>query len=158
MKYMNQVGPTILLVEDGEDDVFIMKRALNQAGVMNPLQVVSDGQMALDYLAGTGDYSDRERFPLPFLVFLDLKLPYVHGFEVLSWVRSQEPLNSIVVIVLTSSDEPRDQQRAYALGARSYLVKPPKPEVLLGIFDSLKSYWLSKAGVTPLAPLPRAEA
>ena len=68
---MNQTG-TILLVEDNEDDVFIMRLALKQAGVRNPLQVVTDGQLALDYLAGSGRYSDRARFPLPFIVFLDL--------------------------------------------------------------------------------------
>lgn len=135
---MGQAEPTILLVEDSEDDVFIMQYALKQAHVANPLQVVTDGQMALDYLAGTGSYSDRERFPLPFVVFLDLKLPYINGFEVLAWINKQKALNAPVVVVLTSSDEEKDQQQAYALGARSYLVKPPMPAALMEIFASLK--------------------
>lgn len=153
---MSQSEPTILLVEDNEDDVFIMKHALKQARVANPLQVVTDGQMAVDYLAGTGSYSDRERFPLPFIAFLDLKLPYVHGFEVLTWIRKQAGLDSLVVIVLTSSEQEKDQQRAYALGARSYLVKPPKPETLLEVFESLKSHWLCKADTLPLVSHPPA--
>lgn len=138
---MKQDKPTILLVEDSDDDVFIMKHALKQARISNPLQVVTDGQMALDYLAGSGDYSDRQRFPMPFIVFLDLKLPYVHGLEVLTWIRKQEALSSLIVVVLSSSDEERDKERVYALGARSYLVKPPTPTGLLETFESLKSSW-----------------
>jgi CheY-like chemotaxis protein len=148
---MSQTDPTILLVEDNEDDVFIMKYALKQARVANPVQVVTDGQMALDYLAGTGIYSDRVRFPLPFIVFLDLKLPYVHGFEVLTWIGQQQGLSSLVVIVLTSSEQEKDQQQAYALGARSYLIKPPTADTLLDVFASLKSYWLSKTDALPVA-------
>src|SRR5690349_21501741 len=101
---MSQSEPTILLVEDDEADVFIMRNALRKAGVRSVLQVVTDGQMALDYLAGNGVYSDRVRYPLPFIVFLDLKLPYRHGFEVLSWIQTQEKLKSLIVIVLTGSN------------------------------------------------------
>ena len=151
---MNAPHLTILLVEDNEDDVFIMKHALKQAGLANSLQVVTDGQMALDYLEGVGSYADRTRFPLPFVVFLDLKLPYLHGFEVLTWIRKQEALNSLVVIILTSSDEERDHQQASALGARFYLVKPPKPTELLGIFESLKNYSMSQAELPPLVVNP----
>jgi CheY-like chemotaxis protein len=146
---MEQTDPTILLVEDSEDDVFIMKHALKQAQITNPLQVATTGQAALDYLSGANIYADRERFPLPFIVFLDLKLPYVHGFEVLSWMRLRRELSSIVVIVLTSSGEERDHDKAYALGARSYLVKPPTGKALRDIFDSLTSFWLSKASALP---------
>src|SRR5688572_4680933 len=93
----------LLLVEDNEDDVFIMKRALEGAGVKNPLFVVEDGRQAIDYLQGTGKFADRQLFPLPALVFLDLKLPYVSGFEVLTWIREQPLLSSVVIVVLTSS-------------------------------------------------------
>ena len=147
---MNTSPPTILLVEDNEDDVFMMRRALRQADVLNPLKVVTDGQQALDYLSGEREYADRERYPLPFIIFLDLKLPYLDGFEILSWMRRQRTLDAIVVIILTSSAEPRDQERGYAMGARSYLVKPPTPGALTGIFQSLKSYWLSKANTLPV--------
>ena len=146
----SQLSTTILLVEDNEDDVFAMSRALNLGNFTNPLQVVTDGQQAVDYLSGAGQYSDRENYPLPFIVFLDLKLPYVDGFEVLTWIRKQPVLDAIVVVVLTSSAEERDHQRAYALGARSYLIKPPTPECLADIFGSLKSYWISKIGFSPV--------
>jgi CheY-like chemotaxis protein len=147
---MKQTSQTILLVEDYEDDVFAMERALLQANITNSLQVVTDGQQALDYLSGTGQYSNRTQYPLPFIVFLDLKLPFVDGFEVLTWVRQQPALESLVVIILTGSAESRDQDKAYALGARSYLVKPPTAETLNGIFDSLKSFWLSKTNEAPI--------
>jgi CheY-like chemotaxis protein len=136
---MNSINPTILLVEDNEDDVFAMKRALKRANITHPLQTVTDGKQALDYLAGADQYSDRRRFPIPSLMFLDLKLPYVHGFEVLEWVRQKPEFNSIDVIVLTSSAVEKDHEKARALGARSYLVKPPTPEMLLGVLGSLQS-------------------
>ena len=120
----------ILLVEDNEDDVFFMRRALQKAGVDLPLQIVMDGQQALDYLEGKEAYGDRTRFPIPRLMFLDLKLPYVHGFGVLTWLHSHTSLQSIPVIVLTSSPEERDRQKAHELGAKAYLVKPPTREMI----------------------------
>ncbi len=147
---MMELSTTILLVEDNEDDVFAMSRALKQAHIANPVTVVSDGQEALDYLSGAGPYADRERYPVPFIVFLDLKLPYIDGFEVLTWIRQQPALSSTLVVVLTSSVENRDQERSYALGARSYLIKPPTAETLLDVLNSLKTYWLAKAAFTPL--------
>lgn len=147
---MKKPGPTILLVEDSEDDAFIMKKALAKSGVENPLQTVTDGQQAMDYLTGSGDYADRERFPLPFIVFLDLKLPYISGFEILEWLRQRPDLSSFVVVVLTGSSEKKDYERAYALGARSYLVKPPTAQSLKDVFKSLNSYWLSKGDVLPI--------
>jgi len=100
---------------------------------------VTDGQQALDYLTGKGSYADRESYPLPCIMFLDLKLPYVHGFEVLDRIRQRTDLNSLVVVVLTGSSEKKDCNRAYALGARSYLVKPPTAQLLRDIFNSLSS-------------------
>ncbi len=147
---MKEIGHTILLVEDNEDDVFAMKRALKLGHFTNPLVVVTNGQAALEYLSGAGEYGDRERYPLPFIVFLDLKLPYVDGFEVLTWIRQQSALGKVVVIVLTSSAESRDQERAYALGARSYLVKPPTAGALQEIFASLRGYWLANAVEVPV--------
>lgn len=117
----------ILLVEDNEDDVFALKRAFRLEKIDNPLIVVGDGQSAVDYLAGGGEFADREKFPLPFMVFLDLKLPYRNGFDVLAWIRTQPELASMVVVILSSSDESVDRLKAQELGARSYLVKPPSP-------------------------------
>jgi CheY-like chemotaxis protein len=132
----------ILLVEDNEDDVFLMKRALKAARVMNPLYVVEDGQEAVDYLGGAGKFADRESYPLPAVVFLDLKLPLISGHDVLAWIRRQYALESVVVIVLTSSNEASDLSRSYALGANSYLVKPPTPEQLEELAKAFKWYWL----------------
>ena len=142
---------TILLAEDNEDDVFAMKRALKGAGVVNPLQIVDDGQQTLDYLSGQGAYADRTRFPLPFILFLDLKLPYVHGFEILEWLSQQRTFESLPIVILSSSDETRDHERAYSLGARSYLVKPPRPDDLKAVFESLQNYWLLRTGAFPVA-------
>jgi CheY-like chemotaxis protein len=128
---------TLLLVEDNEDDIFMMRRAMRIGQVANPLQVVTDGQCALDYLSGSGEYGDRDRYPLPAVVFLDLKLPYVDGFEILSWLGGQPSLSSIIVVVLTSSAEVRDRQKAEALGAKSYLVKPPSAESVNDVLKSL---------------------
>jgi CheY-like chemotaxis protein len=132
----------ILLVEDNEDDVFLMERAIQGAGIRNPMVVVPDGQEAINYLSGAGKYGDRTKFPLPAVVFLDLKLPLKSGHEVLQWIREREELQNIVVVVLTSSNEPSDVRRAYALGANSYLVKPPTPEQLVDMAKSFKWYWL----------------
>src|SRR2546421_6515100 len=103
MKTQYQPNPTILLVEDSEDDVFFMRHALQKAKVIFPVQVVPDGQAALDYLAGKGQYADRNEFPLPTLIFLDLKMPYVSGFEVLEWMQRQPFTPEIQVVVLTTS-------------------------------------------------------
>jgi CheY-like chemotaxis protein len=138
---MSDAPRTILLVEDNDDDVFVFERVLRKAAIENPLHIARHGQEAVDYLGGVGQYADRESFPLPFIIFLDLKLPYLSGFEVLRWIRSYSELAEIVVIVLTSSPEEKDHERAYGLGARSYLIKPPRPDMLLDLAKSLQSYW-----------------
>jgi CheY-like chemotaxis protein len=136
---MNQ---TILLVEDDANDVFFMKRAMKLAGMPNPVQVASDGRQAIHYLDGTGEYSDRARFPLPSLVLLDLKLPHVMGLDVLKWIRKQPDLRMIIVLIFTSSKLPADIQKAYFLGANSYLVKPSEPEELAQRIKLIKRYWM----------------
>lgn len=130
---MSGSGGAILLVEDNDDDVFLMQRALKKAEINNRLQIVTDGQQAVHYFEGTGQYANRELHPLPFLIFLDLKLPYLNGFEVLRWLQEHHFLESVIVAVLTSSAENKDIEKAYALGAHCYLVKPPTPEMLRAI-------------------------
>ena len=132
----------ILLVEDNEDDVFLMERAVKGAGITNPISVVEDGQQAINYLSGAGHYSDREKFPLPVVVFLDLKLPLKSGHEVLAWIREQTSFQTLVVVVLTSSNQQSDISRCYALGANSYLVKPPTPDQLVDLAKAFRWYWL----------------
>ena len=132
----------ILLVEDEPSDVFLMKRALKGAQILNPLQVACDGQEAINYLSGAGKFSDRDQFPIPSIIFLDLKLPYKSGFEVLTWIRSQTNLDRTLVMVLTSSSEERDIAQCYKLGAQTFLVKPPNAGMLLELMISLKDYWI----------------
>lgn len=135
---------TILLVEDNEDDAFFMKRALRDAGIANPVRVVEDGQQAIDYLQGAGNFSERGEHPLPMVVFLDLKLPFKSGHEVLEWIRQQPLFAKLIVIVLTSSNEPVDLNRAYKNGANSYVVKPPTPEQLTELAKSFELWWLKQ--------------
>jgi CheY-like chemotaxis protein len=144
---------TILLVEDDANDVFLMQRACRKVELPNPLHVVGDGDEAVDYLSGAGRYADRVQYPLPVLVLLDLKLPRKGGLEVLDWLRQEPTLRRLPVVVLTSSKEPNDVNRAYDLGANSYLVKPLGFDALLDLVRSLNEYWLTlneKAGMSPL--------
>ena len=134
----------ILLIEDNDDDVLFLRRALRQARVANPVVVLTDGQMAYDYLSGIGSYADRNAHPLPALILLDLKLPYKSGHMLLPWIREQESLQNIPVIILTSSDEPTDVRRAYQAGATSYLVKPPTAEHLNDLIEVLKWSWVER--------------
>lgn len=122
---MSTNEPIILLAEDDENDVFFMRRALRKAEVTFPMHLVTNGQEALDYLRGAGKFSDRDQYPLPSIMLLDLKMPFVDGFEVLTWISSQPSLTEIPVVVLTSSAEERDRQKAAELGAKAYFVKPP---------------------------------
>ena len=126
---------TILLVEDNCDDVLIFKRAFKKADLTLALAVVNNGQEAIDYLLGRLAFRDRQ-YPLPCLIFLDLKTPLKTGFDVLDWLSKNEAMRTIPAVVLSSSDEPRDVDKALQLGARAYVVKPPIPEKLVELVDS----------------------
>ncbi|HLH56911.1 MAG TPA: response regulator [Verrucomicrobiae bacterium] len=120
----------LLLVEDDPTDLFILQRALRKANVTLPQHVATNGEEAINYLSGVNQFSELSAFPIPCAVFLDLKMPFISGFEVLEWVRSQPQLCDLNVVVLTGSSVERDRERALALGAKAYLVKPPTPQVL----------------------------
>lgn len=130
--------PPVLYAEDDENDVFLLERAFARAQVENPLQAVSDGAAALRYLAGTGEFVDRQRYPAPCLALLDLNLPRKSGLEVLQWVRTTPPLRSLPVILLTSSSQKRDIEAAYTLGANGFLVKPASAAQLLELVTALR--------------------
>ncbi|WP_207482382.1 response regulator [Arenibaculum pallidiluteum] len=132
----------ILLVEDDPNDQLLIRRAFAKAKLMNPLLVVEDGDAAVAYLAGEGAYADRSENPLPAVMLLDLKLPRRSGLEVLEWLRSQPgSLGRTPVVVLTSSRENSDLDRAYDLGANSYLVKPVDFDGLLDLVRTAGLYW-----------------
>jgi CheY-like chemotaxis protein len=132
----------ILLVEDDPNDIILIKRAFTRAKIANPIQVVEDGEEAIAFLARKGLYRNREKYPLPILILLDLKLPRRSGHEVLEWLRSQPGLKRLTVVVLTSSQQISDINRAYDLGANSYLVKPVSFDGLLDMVKTLNLYWL----------------
>ena len=139
---MNANGSTILLVEDNPDDVLLLRRAFLKAGIGNPIVALEHGDEAIAYLDGTGAYADRHRYPLPALVLLDVKLPRRSGLEVLAWVRQHEGLKRLPIVVLTSSRDEGDINKAYDLGANSYLVKPVAFDDLLRLVRSVEGYWL----------------
>jgi CheY-like chemotaxis protein len=132
---------TILIVEDTEDDVFFLKRALRDSRIDHPLSVVVDGQEALDYLQGKGQFADRAVYPLPFLILLDLKLPYVMGLDVLKWIRQQQAHDETLVAALTSSQQDRDMEETYRLGVDAYLIKPATRAKLLELKENLRDKW-----------------
>ena len=140
---MNQNDCVILLAEDDPNDVLLIQRALQRSNIVNPLQVVRDGADAVAYLNGDLQYGDRERYPLPVLLLMDLKMPRKSGLEVLEWLRQQTGgLRRLPVVVLTSSNQSLDINRAYDLGANSYLVKPAGFDSLLELVKNLEMYWL----------------
>ncbi len=133
----------ILLAEDTEDDILLIQRAFKRAFITNPLHIVRDGEEAILYLAGRGKYSLRDEYPLPHLFLLDLKMPRADGFEVLSWVRAQPSLSNLIIVVLTMSQDIRDVNKAYSLGANSFLVKPMDFEHATSLSQLIQNYWLS---------------
>ena len=132
----------ILQVEDDPNDVFFLQKAMQKAGVINPIRVADDGQRAIDYLRGAGKFADRLQFPLPCLVLLDLKLPHVMGLDVLKWIR-QQPGLAMIVVMFTASGEEADIAAAYRLGANGFLVKPSEASKLEDMAKAIKDFWLT---------------
>lgn len=133
---------TVLLVEDDLNDIFLVKRAFRTAHIPNPLQIVTDGEEAMSYLRGEGKYGDREAHPLPKLMVMDIKMPRRSGFEVLEWIKSGSGLlRRIPVIIVSSSNDPSDINRAYELGANAYMVKPMNYRAVEHLFESITQYW-----------------
>lgn len=133
---------TILLVEDNPDDVELTRRAFQKANLTNPIIVVSDGAMAVDYLKGTGDFTDNDGYVLPAIILLDLKLPKLDGLEVLKEIRSYPPTRLTPVIILTSSLEEQDLVNSYLGGANSYIRKPVDFNKFTQAVQQLGMYWL----------------
>jgi CheY-like chemotaxis protein len=135
----------VLLAEDDENDVLLLRRAFTKAAVPNPLLVVNDGEGAIEYLRGAGAYGDRDRYPLPSLFITDLKMPKATGFDVLAWLQNNGPPSELRTIVLTSSMDEADKRLAFDLGARAYLVKPMSQGELVEVAFQIKDTWLAAA-------------
>lgn len=134
---------TILLVEDEATDAALLLRGFKKALVMNPVVHLRNGDDALRYLAGVGEYTDRARYPLPALILLDLKLPGMTGIQLLQWMRIQSEIKRIPVVVLTSDKTPETVNAAYDLGANSYLVKRGTPKEIAGMVENIQAYWVT---------------
>jgi CheY-like chemotaxis protein len=132
--------PVILLVDDNPHDVVLIRLAFRRVGIIDTIHLVKDGDEAMRYIRGEGAYADRHQFPVPTLVLLDLKMPQTSGFEVLRWIREQPKLAGVVIVVMSGSKNDADIERAYSLGANSYLVKPSRFEEMVKMMESLKDY------------------
>ncbi len=139
---MDAARHTLLLVEDKANDVLLIRRALGKAGIANPLQVVGDGDQAVAYLAGDGPFADRERFPLPGVVLLDLNLPGTDGREVLAEVKADPDLRRIPVVVLSTSGNEDDVLAAYDHHVNAYIQKPVDLDDFFTVVRSIESFWL----------------
>jgi CheY-like chemotaxis protein len=134
---------TILQVEDDPNDIFLLQHAMKKVGLTNPVHVATNGRQAIEYLSGAGKFANREKFPLPSLVLLDLKLPFVMGLEVLKWIRHQ-PGPAPIVLLLTASAEEVDIATAYRLGANGFLTKPSTAGKLEDMAKAIKDFWLTQ--------------
>lgn len=134
---------TILLVEDNPDHAELVMRNMDDFHIANRVIHVEDGEAALDYLYGRGDYADRRRFSLPHLVLLDLRLPKVDGLQVLKQIKEDSTLQALPVVILTTSDAERDLTIAYGYHANSYLTKPVGFDEFSRMLRDLGFYWLA---------------
>jgi len=131
----------VLLVEDDLEDQALTRRAFQKSAFQAELKIVSDGQQALDYLLQEGAYADPVHAPRPDLVLLDLNMPNVDGHGVLERMRSHIDLQGIPVVVLTTSDQPRDVQRCYEMGCNSFITKPSDISAFVNVLEQLECYW-----------------
>ena len=136
--------PTVLVADDDANDVFFLRRAFQKAGLSCAILEVPDGERAICYLSGSDGFADRGRFPIPSLLFLDLKMPKVSGFEVLEWLQKHHGLMTLKVVVLSSSNLPGDMQKARALGAHDYRVKPADIDDMITMVKDVANRWLTR--------------
>jgi CheY-like chemotaxis protein len=133
----------LLHVEDDPNDVLLLQRAFRKTNSQLTIQAVTDGDKAVNYLTGVGEFADREKFPLPNVVLLDLKMPRKSGLEVLEWIRKEQKVRRLIVIIFTSSKHDEDVNKAYDLGANSYLVKPVGFDMLVEVAKMIQQYWIN---------------
>ncbi len=139
---MEHTDIEILFAEDSEDDAMLTIRALKKSGFANKLHHVKNGAEAIDFMYRKGVYASRSIKEQPKLILLDLKMPKVSGMEVLEKIKSDPDLRAIPVVILTSSKEDPDIQKAYALGANSYITKPVESDNFFQAIKELGLYWM----------------
>jgi CheY-like chemotaxis protein len=135
----------ILVVDDSEGDALLLTLMLKRAGIGNPVTTLSNGFQAIAYLRGDGAYADRKKYPLPTALFLDLKMPVVDGYEVLDWLQRRPVLKSMLVVALSGWAQLADVNRAYQMGARSFLTKPCTEGDLVNLQKAFPDYWQAAA-------------
>ncbi len=141
----------ILLAEDNRMDVELMRTAFRETHLNHVIHVAPGGQQVLDYLFGKGEFADRDTYPLPDLILLDLKMPVVDGHKVLRQIKKIEVLKRIPVVIMSSSAEESDLAACYDNGANSYLVKPVSFDGFLHAVRQIAEYWFGLNGPPPLA-------
>ena len=148
---------TILLAEDNPDDIRLIRMAFEKAGFVNPLSVVRNGAEAIQYLKGQGRFTNRELFPIPAVILLDLNMPIMSGFEVLTWLRQRAEWKCLPVVVLTTSFYGPDIEKAYDLGANSFITKSVDLDEFVGTVRQLCKFWLHDTRLPtpgPFVPAP----
>jgi CheY-like chemotaxis protein len=131
----------ILLVEDSERDAMAMKELLRSIGVKNQIVPLNSGRKALSYLLGDGDFTDKERYPVPGIVLLDLRMPDLDGFDVLEWMNQRPEFKQVLIVVLSAYDGLREVKHAYSLGAKSFLVKPCSAADIRNMIEAYPQHW-----------------
>ena len=131
----------VVVVEDDADYAFFIGQAFRNKGFANLAMICGDGEEAVDYLDGKGEFADRQVFPFPDVLFTDLKMPRMNGFELLKWIQARPESALIPTVVLSSSGDPRDVGRAYELGANAFMVKPDRLETLEEILQATCEFW-----------------
>jgi CheY-like chemotaxis protein len=131
----------ILIAEDDENDAALLIHVLRAAGVANPILDVADGNQVIAYLSGAGEFRDRRLFPLPSVLFLDLKMPRANGFQVLDWLRLNPPKHPMLVVAVTGFLEYKNAQRAFQFGAHTFLNKPCTTEDVRNLRQVYAGYW-----------------
>ena len=142
---MDDPNYTILLVEDDENDAELMKMAFEKNKILNPVQWVRDGLEAVGYLNGEGVYADRTKYPFPEVLLLDLKMPRMTGLELLAWISEHPDFKVIPTIIMTSSRQELDVEKAYQLGANTYMTKPCSLDELAQMVKTTHEYWAMSA-------------
>ncbi len=133
----------ILVADDDDNDVFFLRRAMERAGLGTQLIVAHDGQEAIDYLEGSQSFRNRDQYPFPGLLLLDLKMPRMNGFEVLTWMKERPECKDLAVVVFSSSFQEDDIRKARQLGADDYQIKPSDFQKLVDLIRNLHARWLS---------------